>query len=93
MEKPQTAEQWNRDKGITTTGKEKSTQIYIAGGQRSGKLQKLIQQARQETAREIFEEIEKIWGWQAGKWGSPDSLMTIRYGRYQELKSKYLEGK
>ena len=52
----------------------------------------LIQQAHQEAAREIFEEIENK------HCGHPDGIipevpLEVSYDDWQELKSKYLEGK
>ena len=70
--KPKTAEQHNREMGVATTGKElpsiPDTLKRIAEVEKTQEalLKKLadvdlaISQARQETAREIFEEIEKL---------------------------------
>jgi len=49
-----------------------------------------IQQAKSEVVREIFEAIEKMWGWLTGEWSSEDKVMSIRYFHYQALKQETL---
>ena len=49
-----------------------------------------VRQARQKTAREIFEEIERNWEWLAGLWTDEDKIMSLKYSLIASLKAKYL---
>jgi len=100
MEKPdvlKTAEQYNREMGIASTGKEGQSshsetqeQAYFRGRRDAMvMLNAQIQQARQDTARQLIEEIES-W-----KYISPANLYQCTMNEIieklvQSLNSKFL---
>lgn len=93
MEKPQTAKQWNTTAGITvdTTNSPRQDKGEAPPLKKifpSQDIEALIQQAKAEVAREIFEEIEgfsEVLDWE----GDLGKMREFKEEKWQSLKSKY----
>jgi len=68
--------------------KEAEASVRLDGDTQSCETCILGKEYRKQIQKELIEEIEKNWGWLVGKWQDPDSIMTIRYAWWQDLKKR-----
>lgn len=78
-----------KSKGLT----ESSTFSYWYGDKplwsHACEAQKLLTEQRcQERIEGIFKDVERVWGWQSGKWKDDDSPMAIRLREWNAIKER-----